>query len=539
MAMKKKRVYGLIATMMLAASILGACSDNEENKADKSGNTDNLNATGMPIAKEKIEVDGFAAKFFASQDWNSLMLWEEYEKMSNIHINWTTVQTEVLADKKNLLLAAGNYPEIFFASAFSRTDLIKYGQQGVFIPLNDYIDKYAPNFKKLLEEYPTVKQGITMADGKIYGFPTIYDPKFESLRVGAPWINQQWLDKLGLKSPETTEDLYKVLKAFKENDPNGNGQQDEQGWGSGYGIKQFIDYLRGSYGLNKQGTMNLNLDFKEGTEEFRFVPTTDEYKQLLEFLNKLYSEDLINKDVFTTEPQKFAAEAGEGTFGMLSEVDPKELFKLDGYVGAQVLEGPTGERQYTAMSNGLGNLGMFVLTDKAKNPEAMVRWIDHLYGDEGTKMFFMGFKGVTYEEDAAGNIKYVDNITNNPEGKNLDQAISDYLTWPGGYYPGIVTQKYFQGAEAKENSINNAKQVMPYALKDEDIIPGLNFTLEENDQVSAILTDIQTYVDEMTASFITGKASFDKWDDYKKTIEKMGLEKYMKVAQAAYDRTKK
>ncbi|MEB2281840.1 extracellular solute-binding protein [Lysinibacillus xylanilyticus] len=537
--MNKKRVYGLMATMMLAASILGACSDNKENNASISGNADNVNATGMPIAKDKIEVDGFAAKFFASQDWNSLMLWKEYEKTSNIHINWTTVQTEVLADKKNLLLAAGNYPEIFFASAFSRTDLLKYGQQGVFIPLNDYIDKYAPNFKKLLEEYPTVKQGITMADGNIYGFPTIYDPKFESLRVGAPWINQQWLDKLSLKSPETTEDLYKVLKAFKENDPNGNGQQDEQGWGSGYGIKQFIDYLRGSFGLNKQGTMNLNLDFKEGTEEFRFVPTTDEYKQLLEFLNKLYSEDLINKDVFTTEPQKFAAEAGKGTFGILSEVDPKELFKLDGYVGAHVLEGPNGDRQYTAMSNGLGNLGMFVVTDKAKNPEAMVRWIDHLYGDEGTKMFFMGFKGVTYEEDAAGNVKYVDNITNNPDGKNLDQAISDYLTWPGGYYPGIVTQKYFQGAEAKENSINNAKQVMPYALKDEDIIPGLNFTLEENEQVSAILTDIQTYVDEMTASFITGKTSFDKWDDYKKTIEKMGLEKYMEVAQVAYDRTKK
>ncbi|HBJ00185.1 MAG TPA: ABC transporter substrate-binding protein, partial [Lysinibacillus sp.] len=59
----------------------------------------------------------------------------------------------------------------------------------------------------------------------------------------------------------------------------------------------------------KQGTMNLNLDFKEGTEEFRFVPTTDEYKQLLEYLNKLYKECLINKDVFTTEPQKFAAEA--------------------------------------------------------------------------------------------------------------------------------------------------------------------------------------------------------------------------------------
>ncbi|WP_107841028.1 extracellular solute-binding protein [Metasolibacillus meyeri] len=539
MTVNKRRVYGLVASMMLATSILTACGDKGgSNEANATGNLENLNETGMPIVKEQINVNGFAAKFFASQDWSNLMLWQEYEKMSNIHINWTTVQTEALAEKKNLLLAAGDYPDIFFASAFSRTDLIKYGQQGVFIALNDYIDKYAPNFKKVLEEYPSVKQGITMADGNIYGFPTIYDPKFDSLRVGAPWINQEWLDNLGLKSPETTEELYQVLKAFKEQDPNGNGIQDEQGWGTGYGIRQHINFLRGTFGLNKQGTMNINLDFKPGTEEFRFVPTTDEYKQLLQFLNRLYSEGLINQDVFTTEPQKFAAEAAKGTFGMLSEVDPKELFKLDNYVGAQVLEGPNGDRRYTAMSNGLGNLGMFVITDKAKDPVAMVRWIDHLYGQEGTKMFFMGFEGVTYEEDAEGNFKYLDTITNNPDGKNLDQAISDYLTWPGGYYPGIVTQKYFQGAEAKENSLKNAAQVMPYALNDDDIIPGLNFTLEENDQIVTILTDIQTYIDEMAANFITGKASFDKWDEYTKTIEKMGLEKYMKVAQSAYDRTK-
>ncbi len=538
MTVKKKRVYGVVASMMLAASILGACSENNEKEASTSGNLDNLNETGMPIVKEKIEVDGFAAKFFASQDWNNLMLWQEYEKMSNIHINWTTVHTETLAEKKNLLMAAGDYPEIFFASAFSKTDLIKYGQQGVFLPLNDLIDKYAPNFKKVLEQYPSVAQGIIMADGNIYGFPAIYDPAFESLRYGAPWINQQWLDKLGLESPETTEELYNVLKAFKENDPNGNGKTDEYGWGVGYGVYQYINFLKGSFGLNKQGAMNANLDFKEGTEEFRFVPTTDEYKQLLEYLNKLYSEDLLYKEVFTTDPQSFSAEASNGNFGMLSSIDPKELYKLDDYVGAQVLEGPNGDRQYTAMGNGLGNLGMFVLTDKVKEPEAMIRWIDHLYGDEGTKMFFMGFEGVTYEEDASGNFKYLDTITNNPEGKNMDQAISDYLTWPGGYYPGIVTRKYFQGAESKENSVNNSKQVKPYALKDEDILPGLNYTLEENDEVVAIITDIQTYVDEMTASFITGKASFDKWDEYKKTIDKMGLEKYLEIAQRAYDRTK-
>ena len=536
--MKKCYFTGVAASLLLTTSILGGCS-NDEVASGKSDNAGNVKAKGMPIVEEKIQVDGFAAKFFASQDWNKLMLWDEYEKMTNIEVDWETVQTEGLAEKRNLKLAAGDYPDLFFASAFSKTDLLKYGQQGVFLSLNDYIDEYAPNFKKILDEYPSVKQGVTMADGNIYGFPTFYDPNFESLRAGTPWINEEWLKKLGLKEPETTDELYEVLKAFKEQDPNGNGQADETGWGSGYGIDQFIHYLRGTYGLNKQGSMNINLDFKEGTEEFRFVPATDEYKELLTFLNKLYTEGLINQDVFTTEPQVFAAEASKGNYGMLSEVDPKELFKLDGYVGVPVLEGPTGERAYNFVSNGLGNLGMFVLTDKTKNPEALVRWMDYFYGEEGSKMFFMGFEGVTYEEDESGNFKYLDTITNNPDGLNMDQAISEYLTWPGGYYPGMVRQKFFQGAEGKENSILNAEKTRPYRIKDEDILPGLNYTVEESEQVSAIMTDIQTYINEMNAGFITGKQDFSEWEDYKKTLDKMGLQDYLKIAQEAYDRSTK
>lgn len=535
--MKKRNISGVAASLLLTASILGACSE-DDGAVKKSDNAGNVKATGMPIVEENIQVDGFAAKFFASQDWNKLMLWEEYEKLTNVEVNWKTTQIEGLVEKRNLMLASGDYPELFFASAFPKTDLIKYGQQGVFLPLNDYIDEYAPNFKKILEDYPSVKEGVTMADGNIYGFPTFYDPNFEALRGMTPWIKQDWLEKLGLKEPETPEELYEVLKAFKEQDPNGNGKADELGWGGGYGIVEFVDYLRGTYGLNKQGAMNKNLDFKEGTEEFRFVPSTDEYKELLTFLNKLYTEGLINKDVFTTQPQEFSAEASKGNFGLLNEVDPAELLKLDGYVGVPVLEGPTGERAYNTVSNGLGNLGMFVLTDKAKNPEAMVRWMDYFYGEEGSKMFFMGFEDVTYEEDKDGNFKYLDTITDNPNGLNMDQAISEYLTWPGGYYPGMVRQKFFQGAEGKENSAVNAEKVRPYRIKDDNILPGLNYTLDETDKVSAIMTDVQTYIDEMTAGFITGKQDFSKWDDYKETLEKMGIQEYLEVAQGAYDRSK-
>lgn len=537
--MKKKKFASLAAGVLLSAGILGACSGDKGSSGEpKTGDLDNLNETGMPIVKDEIEVSGFAAKFFASQDWNNLMLWDEFAKMSNIKMNWETIQTEGLVEKRNLLITGGNYPEVFFASAFSKTDLIKYGEQGIFLPLNDYIDKYAPNFKAILEEYPSVKQGVTMADGKIYGFPTIYDPAFEGLRGGMPWINDEWLENIGMENPTTIDEFYEVLKAFKEKDANGNGQPDEQGWGSSYGISPVINTLRGSFGLNKQGTMNINLQFKEGTEEFEFVPTTDGYKELLQFLNKLYAEGLLHRDIFTMEPHEFAAEASKGNFGVLSSIDPAELLKLDNYGSMEVLEGNTGERLFTAVTNGLGNLGMFVLTDKTENPEAMIRWIDHIYGDEGTKMFFMGFEGVTYEEDAEGNFKYLEEITDNPDGLNMDQAISEYLTWPGGYYPGIVREEFFQGAEAKENSRKNAEMAKPYRIKDDDILPGLNYTVEENDQISAITTDLQTFIDETTAEFITGKRDFAKWDEYVQTVEKMNVNKYLELAQEAYERMK-
>ncbi len=534
--MKKSKIASLAAGVLLSAGILGACGGGEGDAEVKQGDLDNLNKTGMPIVKEKLEVDGFAAKFFSSQDWNNLMLWDEYSKMTNIDVDWETIQTEGLVEKRNLLITGGNYPEVFFASAFSKTDLIKYGEQGIFLPLDDYIDEYAPNFKKILEDYPSVKQGVTMADGKIYGFPTIYDPEFEGLRGGMPWINEEWLEKLDLKQPETLDEFYDTLKAFKENDPNGNGKDDEKGWGSSYGIDPVINTLRGSFGLNKQGTMNINLQFKDGTEELEFVPATDGYKELLQYLNKLYAEGLLQQDIFTLEAHEFAAEASKGNYGVLSSIDPAELLKLDEYGSMEVLAGADGEKLFTAMTNGLGNLGMFVLTDKAENPEAMVRWMDYFYGEEGSKMFFMGFEGVTYEEDEDGNFEYLEEITDNPDGLNMDQAISEYLTWPGGYYPGIVREAYFQGAEAKENSRINAEKAKPYRIDDDDILPGLNYTVEENDQISAITTDLQTYIDEMKAEFITGKRSFDQWDEYINTLDKMGVDQYLELSQKAYER---
>lgn len=537
--MKLKQWGSLLLTCMLSVSLAVGCSSKGSGGTAQSDPSSEgksaINETGFPIVDDKMTVTGFAGKFFANADWNNIKLWQEYEKMTNIQVQWDTVHKDNLAEKRNLLLAGGDYPEMFYASAFPRTDLLKYGKQGAFIPLNDLIDQHAPNFKALMEKYPVIEKGITMPDGNIYGLPTIYDPEFRSVLYGTPWVKSEWLTKLGLQEPQTLDEFYDMLKAFKEKDPNGNGQKDEYAWG-GVGTAGIVNYLRGSFGLNYHGTSNINVDTDPATGKVRFIPTDPRYKELLQFVNKLYKDGLLEQDIMSVKSTEVDAKGVEGLLGVVDNVDPVAIYNQEGYVGLPVLKGPHGDQMFSATGSPLGNIGMFVLTDKAKNPAALIRWMDYFYSDEGIRMFFMGWKDETYKEDAEGNVDYVDDIKNNPEGLNLDQAVGQYLIWPGGYYPGFVTQKYFKGAEGLPTSVENAKKAEPYVIPQDKVWPPFNFTADEQSELTGIQTDIHTYVDEMRDKFIAGNESFDNWDQYVANLQKMGSERYLAIYQSAADR---
>ncbi|WP_106766427.1 extracellular solute-binding protein [Paenibacillus faecalis] len=536
--MKLKRWGSLLLTCMLSVSLVVGCSSKSSGGAVESDSSDaesKMNETGFPIVNESMTVTGFAGKFFANADWNNIKLWQEYEKMTNIKVQWETVHKDNLAEKRNLLLAGGDYPEMFYASAFPRGDLLKYGKQGAFIPLNDLIDKHAPNFKALMEKYPIIEKGITMPDGNIYGLPTLFDPEFKSVLYGTPWVKSDWLKKLNIPEPQTLDDFYNMLKAFKENDPSGNGQKDEYAWG-GVGTAGIVNYLRGSFGLNYNGTSNIHVDTHPESGKVRFIPTDPRYKELLQFVHKLYKDGLLEQDIMSVKSTEIDAKGTEGLLGVVDNVDPVAIYNQKGYVGLPVLKGSHGDQMYSATGSPLGNIGMFVLTDKAKNPAAMIRWMDYFYSDEGIRMFFMGWKDETYKEDAEGNVDYVDDIKNNPDGLSLDQAVGQYLIWPGGYYPGFVTQKYFKGAEGLPTSVENAKKAEPYVIPQDKVWPPFNFTADEQSELTGIQTDIYTYVDEMRDKFISGNESFDNWDQYVANLQKMGLDRYLSIYQSAAER---
>lgn len=518
--------------------VITACSNKEPSKdveLDENA-LDNINEEGMPIVKEPISFDiftGSAASSPRENDWNDIFIWNEYKEMTNIDINWERVMPDSVKEKRNLALASGNIPDAFYTAGLSNLDLFKYGKQGIFVKLNDLIDEYAPNLTKLMDEYPEVRKAITMPDGNIYSLPNIQDPAFSSFLAGAkPWFNQEWLDTLQMKMPETTEDFYEYLKAVKEQDLNGNGKADEIPYG-GRGMNELIRWLRGSFGLAIQNNSNIDLDPQDGT--LRYIPISEEYKEMLVYINKLYNEELINQNIFTIENDQFLADGSNSLYGSTVFYGPNQTFGKGGevYVGGYALKGPHGDQSYSK-SNVVGRVDGLVITNKNENPAAMVKWVDYFYSDEGARFQYMGVKGKTYTETSDGDLEYVDDIMNSPDGLTLDEEIRKRFAFNGIWPPGLMKQEYFIGAESSKPSLKAAEKLEPHLS--EESWPNFQYTVDENEVLSTAGADIGKYVEEMRDKFIVGSVPFAEWDEYVKTIENIGLEEYMDIQRAAYER---
>lgn len=527
-------ILGALVMVMVACGDVKK-SDKSNEKSDSTSVDENFNDSGMPIVDEPITLNFFAGQAPASApDWNDLLVFNTYEDMTNIKIKWDMTPQSGLDEKRNLSLAAGDLPDAYHSSRMPVMDIVKYSEQGTFIPLNDLIDKYAPNFKKILNDNPDMRKALTFPDGEIYSFPQLIEPEFYSSRIGpVPWINREWLEKLNMDIPKTPEDFYDYLVAVKEQDPGGNN-------GVPYGapnISLIVQWLQGAFGVANKGTVNANLDLDPETQSLRFYPITEEYKELLQFVNRLFEEELIEKNIFSIDQDQYIANAGEGLYGSTNWYGPVEIFGKEAgskFVEIPALEGPHGHKMHTNLYSPVNAIGGFLITSENEYPEATVRWVDYFYGDEGQKLFFMGVEGETYEVTEDGQLEYVDEIINNPDGLTYDEAVKKYLSFNGGGYPSMITMDYYRGGASSAERLKAAETLKPDLVQEP--WDAFIYTLEENDKLIKVGNDIDKYVIEMRDRFISGETPFSEWDDYVKTVENSGLEEYLSINQSALDR---
>lgn len=562
-----KRVILLIVAFSMVFSLLVGCvkqnetsttggeqsnsSDKQTNEPNKQGAQakddegnkqsdvpDYLNAEGFPIVKEPITLTVMVSKQVSQPSWSEMLVWQEYEKMTGIKIEWQEVSSD-LTEKRNLALASGKYPDLFYRASVSDSELLKYGSQGVFIKLNDLIDKYAPNYKKAMEQNPSLERAARMPDGNIYSFAQYTDS--DPIQINPKlYINKVWLEKVGKEMPTTIDELYKLFKAFKEEDPNGNGQNDEIPW-TAQSLGHVLNCLYGAWGLRNRGSDHPYVDMDEETGKLRYIPVQPQYKEMLQFVNKLYTEGLLDQEIFTMNVTQLVAKGDQLIVGAFSHTNTQQIGTTgDKYFEGlhEALEGPHGDKLWSGKRGNVGARGAFVITDKCKYPEAAVRWIDYFYSEEGGRFVFLGVEGKSYEKTADGEYKFLDEIVNNiPEGSTYDQVISKYVPYAGGGIPALQKTEYFKGGETQPIPLKAAMDLASYTPK--EIWSKFSFTLEEIDRKGALESDINGYVEQMYPQFIQGKIPFTEWDNYVAEIEKMGLDEYLEIYTAGYERYNK
>ncbi len=481
---------------------------------------------------DEVNLDVWAVKAAELQvNTQSLNNWKAIEAATNVKLNWQLISTQVKDEQFNLIMASGNLPDVmaFYEGQSGFASVNKFGSEGAFLPLEDLIVKYAPNLKKALLDDPKVKEAITAADGHIY-----YIPMLSALNAARGWfIRYDWLDKVGKKVPTTTDELYDVLVAFRDEDPNGNGLKDEI---------PLVFRRRGDDAFYNLGALAYAFDadpswvVRDG--KVSFGPAESQYKDYLEYIAKLYSEKLIDQEVLTRAGNPRNDLLGKNIAGglhdwfastaSLNDTLPTEIpgFNL------RHMAPPIGtvKQPFTRiqMSKVRGD-GGWSISHSNPNPEATIKMMDYIFSPEGSKLVNFGVEGDTYNM-VNGNPVYTEKITNNPERGFHESLVTNGLEWKIGLQQDIEYEKQFANAIATEARID----YMDNYIVDE--FPVLSFSEEERMLIDDKLSQINLYTSEMTAKALVGGIKPSEYDKVFGKLNSMGLKEVQAVYQAAYDR---
>jgi putative aldouronate transport system substrate-binding protein len=524
------------------STVSGCSSTKKEDKTNdiKGETVSNLNKTGFPIVEQPITLKIMIAKNDAMAEADKLLVFQEYEKKTGIKIEWESVSTSSIKEKMKLVLASQDLPDAFMKTGLSNPDQLSFGSQGVFTNLNDgLIDKYAPNIKKFMDANTDVKKSQTFDNGAIYSLPAGVEST--SVKVARKlFLNTQWLKKVEKEMPKNTDELYDVLKAFKEKDPNGNGKADEIPFTTD-AVKNIYDVLKGAFGIGNRGIIQTNLDMDESTGKLRFIPTSNGYKDFIDYIRKLYTEGLIDQEIFSMKSAQFTAKSLEGVVGACvgpntANLGGNHVSEFEGLTTA--LKGPNGDQVWSPVRPNTNGSGAFIITSANKYPEATMRWVDYFYSDEGTLFYHYGIEGKTYKKTADGKYDWSDDIYNSvTKDTTFDNVVGKYTPYVGGSNPAIIKEPYYGGREIEPVSNKAAMNMMPFIPK--EVWPEFTYTEKENERLTVLQTDINGYVSKMQGEFITGKTPLTQWDNYVAQIKKMGLDEMMSIHEAAYARYKK
>ena len=455
-------------------------------------------------------------------------------EIKNVNIDFIHPPQGQENEQFNLILASGDLPDML-THGWGIPQKYPGGaakaiSDDVYIPLNDLMDEYAPNLKRIVTEYDNVRKDITTDAGHVWGFPMI-DKTVQPQWMG-PTIRKDLFDKAGLEVPETIGEWYDALTYFVDHSEVAPGMEaplimDSSGMGSFFAFMSAYD---------------VSNDFFQIDGKVLYGPLQPGFKDYLVEMNKWYEEGLIHPD--------FAAGLNRGAYittGKAVALMSGGFWEFDGWkissenpdfrvVGAPYPSLKKGEKVHISYMARRSHLGYHTpVTSACENPERAVDWMDWFYSEEGSLKANWGVEGEDWERDENGARMYTDKIAKNTEGVSIPIIYFKYLYSHGAFLREWDRELPSYGQDAKESG----DIWLGSTLSDHMIATFTSITADESNEYTGIMGDVTTYVREMTVKFIAGEESFSDYDKFASTIQRMNIDRATEIKQASLDRFNK
>ena len=452
-------------------------------------------------------------------------------QMTNICLNDATVgsDTSNSGEALSLLLASGNIPDIVGSSRLKDV-ANQFGPRGAFLPLNDLIDKHAPYIKAFFDERPSIRQSITADDKNIYYIPYLPDGKF----ARAYWLRTDWLDALNLEVPATVEEFEAVLRAFRNQDPNGNGIKDE----IPYFARHWQELIRlvTLFGGRSTGSGEYH-DFMIEDDEIQHPYSAEGYRDGIHHLAEWYADGLIDPQIFTrgvsSREELLGNDLGGATHDWFASTSTfNDLSdEIDGFE-FRVIAPPANvngvrleeNRRPPVRSDGWAIGGM------NKNPVETIKYFDFWFSPKGRRLVNFGIEGEQYDLINEEAVFRPDFLKKKP--------VNDGLYELGAQ---LTARGFFQDYRYEEQWLNEfAKEGIAMYEKGDYLIDdflGVQFNEKEKTVYNKYWSPIRTFMLGQQKAWILGESDvLEDWDHYLTKLDDMGLGLVLDVMQSAHAR---
>jgi putative aldouronate transport system substrate-binding protein len=438
----------------------------------------------------------------------------------------------------NLLVASGNMPDII-AYDWAKPGRYPGGPEAaiankVILPLNDLLEKYAPDLMKILKDNPEYDKMVKTDSGQYYIFPVMKMDDYLNTTYGLV-LRGDWLQELDLEVPVTIDDWHEVLTAFKEK----KGAEYPYTYSSPSRIFNPFEngMFIGAFGITKNW-------YLEG-DKVTFGPYEAGYKDWLATMAKWYSEGLIDNNFATNDQAAMDSNILNGLSGATSlwlgsglgkylpglrATDPNATLVAAPY--PVLKEGDTP--QFNSLLNPFDGAGACITTS-CKNPELAVKFLNYGYTEKGRKTYNYGREGISYTYDDQGVVHLTDAVTKNPDGWPIGQAWSKYAhgVYPGPYFSERrFLELYYRFPEQLDGLDKFTATNMRAHL-----LPPISPNQEESAEFARIMTDVQAYLDEYTLTAIMGTVDIEStYEGFVAEMKRLGMDRAIEIQQTAFDR---